>query len=389
MIHSDDLLTYLHNRLDDYLTDLRTLVALDSFSADRDDVNRVVDWLDGRLRALNYTVERLPQTGAGDDLHATRRGSGAGKIVLLGHSDTVFPRGTAAQRPLSVNGDTIMGPGTCDMKGGLLVGLYALEALHALGCDAYEQITYLCVSDEETDNRHSIPLIRVTSAGADAVLTLEAARANGDVVTARKGVCYVIATAYGHSAHAGVEPEKGCNAIVALMRQALALHELNDPANGITVNVGRFEGGRLPNVVPDRASMKVDLRAFTPVDLDRLKADVQRIFEHESVPGVRFSLIIEDVAPPMPRTEQVIALERLTQRVARELGFTVRGAITGGGGDASYAAQMGTPVIDGLGPIGGLDHGPDEYILKSSIVPRTALLAKLIVAIGRQARLKA
>lgn len=378
---TDPILTYLNSRLDAYLADLATLVSMDSYSFDRDDVNHVVDWLDARLRDLRFTVERFPQQNAGDDLLATREGRGNGRILLLGHSDTVFPRGTVAQRPMTFEGDKILGPGTCDMKAGLLAGIYAVEALDAAGFDDYERILYLCVSDEEIDDRHSIPLIRRASRMADAVLTLEAARENGDIVTARKGVRSFQAEAFGRAAHSGVEPEKGRSAILALARQVVALESLNDPGRGVTVNVGYIEGGRLRNIVPDYARIHFEMRAFTRDALDEVTSDLLRLFEQVPVPGVRFEISYIETSPPMPRTDSVAALETLAQQIARELGFEVKGAQTGGAADAAFAADEGVPALDGLGPVGGLDHGPDEYILKSSIVPRTALLAELMRAV--------
>ncbi|MCC7447289.1 MAG: M20 family metallopeptidase [Anaerolineae bacterium] len=376
---------FLDSQLEAYLSDLALLVGLDSYSYDRDDVNRVNDWLAAELQRLGFTVQRHPNTNAGDDLVATRQGRGTARIVLLGHTDTVFPRGTAAARPMCVQGDKILGPGTCDMKGGLLTGLYALKALHAAGFDDYAQISFLAVSDEEIDQRHSVQLIQTTSRDADAVLTLEAARANGDIVTARKGARWFTITAHGHAAHAGVEPEKGRNAIAALCRRLIDLESLNDPARQITVNVGVIAGGRLPNVVPDYAQAKLDVRAFTRTDLDQVTQAILDICAKPSVPPVHFTVAYDEVSPPMPRTARVAALEALAQQAATELGFLVNGASTGGAADGAFAADAGVPVLDGLGPVGGLDHGPDEYILRSSIVPRTALLARLINLIARSA----
>lgn len=379
-----EVTNYLSQREADYLADLTTLCGLDSYSTDPDDVNQVVDWLAARLTQLGCAVERFGHDHAGDDLRAVRTGTGRGRLVLLGHSDTVYPRGTAAQRPVTSDGDTIRGPGTCDMKGGLLAGLYALAALDALDVRDYGEIVYLVVSDEEISDRHSIPLIHETCRGADAVLTLEAARANGDIVTARKGVVTVYATAHGHSAHAGVEPEKGRNAIIALLHQAAALDALNDPASGITVNVGVFDGGRLPNVVPDEATLQADVRAFTQAELDRLTTQIVQQFSESAVPGVTFSTRFSADSPPMPRTPAVARLEGMAQTIAGELGFALAGAATGGASDAAFAAAAGVPVLDGLGPVGGLDHCPDEYILRSSIVPRIALLTELMMTITRQ-----
>ncbi len=378
---TDALVTFLEGRLDEFLAELTTLSGMDSYSHEAEDVNHVVDWLEARLSALGCTVERYPQPTAGDNLRADKFGTGTGRITLLGHSDTVFPRGTAAQRPVTVNGDTILGPGTCDMKAGLLAGIYALEALDALGFTDYERITFLIVSDEEIDERSSVPLIRAVSRESDAVLTLEAARANGDIVTARKGVYAFSAQAFGRAAHSGVEPEKGRSAILALAHQVIGLHALNQPERGISVNVGVIEGGRLRNIVPDHASVRFEVRAFSPADLDETAKAVLELFEQQPVPDVRFEVSYEPVHPPMPRTPAIAKLESMAIEIGAELGFALKGASTGGAADAAFAADEGVPALDGMGPIGGLDHSPEEYILKSSIVPRTALLARMLMAI--------
>jgi glutamate carboxypeptidase len=384
---TDNVVDFLESRLMNYLADLTTLVSLDSYSYEKDDVNRIVTWLEARLQSMRFTVQRYPQPTCGDNLLADRIGSGSSRILLLGHSDTVFPRGTAAQRPITYVGDKIIGPGTCDMKAGLLTGLYAVEALDAAGFTDYERLSFLIVSDEEIDERSSIPLIQSVSREFDTVLTLEAARENGDIVTARKGVRSFTAEAFGHAAHSGVEPEKGRNAILAIARQVDALEQLNDRARGITLNVGVIEGGRLRNVVPDHASIRFEVRAFNQSELDDMTERVVALFANETVPGVRFTVTYEQTSPPMPRTEAIAALEGMAATIAAELGFIAKGASTGGAGDAAFAAHEGRPVLDGMGPVGGLDHGPDEYILKSSIVPRTALLARLIMAVTNESRL--
>jgi glutamate carboxypeptidase len=340
-------------------------------------------WLADRLLRQGFEVERHARAEFGDDLLATRQGSGRGRILLLGHMDTVFPAGTAAARPMAIQGTKVMGPGVCDMKAGLLAALYALAALDEMGFHEYERLTYLAVSDEESGRRHSVPLIRAQSRQADAVLTLEAARANGDIVTARKAVRWYRVEAIGRSAHAGVEPEKGRSAILALAHHVLAFDRLNGLRPGATLNVGAIEGGSLPSVVAERAGLRLDLRAWTEADMRALEQAVQEQLARPVVPDVRVAASLEGGSgmPAMERTPAVAELERLAQQAALELGFEVRGASTGGGSDASFAAAEGTPALDGLGPIGGLDHGPDEYVELSSIVPRTALLARLIVAI--------
>lgn len=374
---------YLATQLPHYLDDLRTLVSIDSGSDHKAGVDTVVDWLLARLTALGFTVERHPQPVLGDNIRATLRGRGTKRVLLLGHSDTVFPVGTAAQRPMQQVGPKLLGPGVCDMKGGLLAGLYAVQALQAAGVDGFGEIVFLSVSDEEIGQRGSVPLIRETACQVDVAFTLEAARANGDIVTARKTVRWATLEAFGKAAHAGVEPEKGRNAILALARHLDALDRLNGFRPGVTVNTGVIEGGRQPNVVPDYAKAGLDLRAWRQVDMDDLLAAIRTQLETSTVPDVRMAFVADENSgmPAMERTPQVVALESLTQQVAAELGFAVNGAATGGASDASFVAAEGTPVLDGLGPIGGLDHGPDEYIEVESIVPRTALLAGVILGL--------
>lgn len=379
---TEKLISVLESWQVDFLNDLRKLVNIDSGSRYKIGVDRVNEWLDRRLTKLGFAVERHVQTETGDNLLATLDGSGSSHILLLGHSDTVFPTGTAAEYPLRVEGDKIIGPGTCDMKAGLLVGIYAVAALAELGIHDYGRITFLCVSDEEIEERYSLDLIRAAARQADAVLTLEAARENGDIVISRKGLRVYSIETFGRASHAGVEPEKGRNAILALAHCCILLDQLNGYRPGVTVNLGVIEGGSEPNVVPDYGKLLVDIRAFTSEDLQDLVEEITRITNREIVSGVQMKITQVGLGhEPMPYTPYIAKLEVIAKEAARDIGFWLTGARTGGASDASLAAAEGKPVLDGLGPIGGLDHSLDEYILMSSIVPRTALLAKLIMAI--------
>ncbi len=382
------IVSFLEEKLDAYLDELRTLVSIDSGSQHKAGVDAVNDWLEDRLKALDFQVERLGQEEFGDDILAVWHGIGRGRILLLGHSDTVFRVGTAAERPMRIQGDKVLGPGTCDMKAGLLTGIYALEALREIGYENFDTISYLCVSDEESPQRHAIPLIRSESGKADVVLTLEAARENGDIVTARKAIRWYTIEAFGRSAHAGVEPEKGRSAILALAHHVVALDQLNQLRPGATVNTGYVQGGSHPSVVAEYAKMLLDLRACTQHDMRALDEAVRAQLARTTVPDVNIKVTLEEgsVTPAMERTRAVVELESLAQMAARKLGFEVKGASTGGASDASYAAAEGKPVLDGLGPVGGLDHSPEEYIKLSSIVPRTAMLAELIIFISRRER---
>jgi glutamate carboxypeptidase len=377
------LLTYLQIARDRYIPELTRVCAIDSGSYHKNGIDQVQDHFQRRLEELGFSVERVRNAEWGDDLVARKRGKGRGRILLIGHADTVYPVGEAERRPVMIDGDQLLGPGTCDMKAGILTGLYAIEALEAIAWDGYEQITVLIVSDEEIEQRHSVDLLKREGAAHDVVLTLEAARANGDIVTARKATRWFRIDARGKAAHAGVEPEKGASATLALAHIIVESFKLNGRKLGMTINPGRISGGTNPNVVAEEASVLVDIRAWTNSELEELAAALQAIVDTEWVPGVTQTMVLNGGSgmPAMERTPGTLRLEELAIAIAGEIGFPLKGASTGGGSDVSIAVHAGAAGLDGLGPVGGLDHGPDEYIEVSSIVPRTALLAGLLQAI--------
>ncbi len=381
---------YLESTLDSYLADLTHLCAIDSGSYDKEGVDRVQDWLRDAFAAEGFETELIPNERFGADLLARKRGTGRQRVMLLGHADTVYPLGTAATRPVTIGDDVILGPGTCDMKAGLLAGLYAIRALNATNWNNYDELTVIVVSDEEIHERHSIELLRTEGARHDAILTLEAARENGDIVTSRKAGTWLTVELTGKAAHAGVEPEKGASAAVALGHVLVETFKLNDYAAGNTVNPGDLAGGRAPNIVADSARARFDLRSWTNAGLDSLREAFTERATRTWVEGVSATVSDDDGSgtPAMERTPGVERLEAAAIDIAADLGFPLKGARTGGGSDISFAGYRGTPGLDGLGPVGGLDHGPDEYILLSSIVPRTALLATLVQRIGDDERFK-
>lgn len=380
---------FLESALDEYLEDLRFLCSIDSGSYDKQGVDQVQEWLASKLDQLGFETDLIPQDRFGADLLATRGGQGARRVMLLGHADTVYPAGTAALRPVTSQGDKILGPGTCDMKAGLLAGLYAVRALDAEGWRNLDRVTFVVVSDEEIGERHSVELLKEQGPLHDAVLTLEAARENGDIVTSRKAARWVTVEVTGKAAHAGVEPEKGRSATAALGHILVETYKLNGMKPGMTVNPGDISGGRAPNIVADRAMGHFDLRAWANADLMQLTEAFERVARQIHIAGVEIDVAPDPGSgtPAMEYTEGVKRLESAAIEIAGDIGFLLSGAATGGGSDISFAGYLGTPGLDGLGPVGGLDHSPDEYILKSSIVPRIALLATLIQRIGDDERL--
>ncbi len=376
-----------------YLEDLASLVNIDCGSYTKAGVDEAGRWTARFLERLGASVVRHPGGDLGDTIVGTIRGGSAAtsgpRLLLIGHLDTVFPAGTAAQRPYRVENGRAYGPGVTDMKSGLLAGLYGLMALRGLletaadGQLPFERIVFVANPDEEIGSPVSSPVIRELAAESDACFVLECARANGDIVSARKGTVDLRVTIEGRAAHAGVEPEKGRSAILEAAHQILALHALNGRPSGVTCNVGVIEGGTRPNVVAERAVLQVDLRSPSRSGLEAAEAEIRSLAAHPTVPDVRISLEEMNRHWPMERLERSARLIATTQALAGRLGFDVQDASTGGASDANTTAGMGVPTLDGLGPVGGNDHAPTEYLELDSIVPRTTLLAALILAVGR------
>lgn len=381
----DALARALADRLPAFLEDLRLLSGIDCGTASKAGVDRVGAWVQARCRANDWAVRVHPSDTVGDLVEATVPGAGAGRLLLLAHMDTVYPDGIAAARPLRVEGDRILGPGTADMKAGLLAGIYAMEALCALDRRPFGQVTLLFTSDEETGSAESRPLIEAAARRCDAALVLEAARASGAIVAARKGVTEYTFTVQGRAAHAGVEPEKGRNALLAMAHLIVALQGLNGQIPDVTVNAGVARGGTRVNVVPESATLEVEARAFDPDGLARIDERIRALAATSPVPDTVIALAARAGFPPMPRTAATERLASMARAIAEVLGFGLEAVSTGGASDASLVAGVGIPVLDGLGPIGGDDHSSREWVSLASIVPRTTLLGALIARIGRGA----
>ncbi len=254
-----------------------------------------------------------------------------------------------------------------------------------MGKRPFAELRFLCVSDEEILSRHSINLIEAMCRGCQGALVLEAARANGDIVSSRKGNAGYTLLAHGRSAHAGVEPEKGFNAITEIAHQVLQFQSLNGWREGITINPGLISGGTALNVVPDHAQARFDLRYLRTIDKIETEARWQEMMKQKLVPAVELALEVSpDSKEPMLSTPESLKLAAAAQEVAHLLGFSLNHVSTGGSSDGSYVSHFGVPVLDGLGPIGGLDHSPGEYVILSSVAPRSALLAGLLAIIGSQ-----
>jgi len=393
----DDTVIRLRDRvaaeLPAYLADLATLVGVDCGSYTKSGVDRVGRWTAAVFRELGASVEVHANAELGDTVVATLRGTGTGSVLVIGHLDTVFEPGTVAARPFRVEGGRAYGPGVSDMKSGLLAGVYALRAIRAAarpGPDGpsgvlpwlpLARLTFVANPDEEIGSPASTPLIRALSAGHDAALVLEGARANGDIVSARKGNLSLVLTVHGRAAHAGVEPEKGRNAILEAAHKTIALQSLNGRWPGVTCNVGVLRAGTRPNIVADEAVLEVDIRSPTRSALEAAEAAVGEIAAGSTVADTTCDVVRRGRHWPMERLPGTVALAEAAAALAGALGFELHDAATGGASDANTTAGEGLPTLDGLGPVGGLDHSPGEYVEVGSIADRVALLAGLLCSI--------
>lgn len=373
---------YTRQHLARYMDELRTVCAIDSYTYHKAGVDAVATYLAGRMRTLGMETEVIEQREWGNDVLGVLHGVGTGKALLLGHMDTVYPPGIASERPVRLEGNIVYGPGVSDMKGCILMALYAIEGLQAAGYREFGELRFLCVSDEEINDRHCIDSIREAARDCDAAFVLESGRANGDIVSARKGNAWYTLTAHGHSAHAGVEPEKGRNAIVEIAHQVLQFQSLNGWREGLTVSAGVISGGTMPNVVPDFAQVQFDLRFQHPQDRIDTEAQMHEMMRRNRVPDVELTLEVRpDFKGPLVATPASITLAQQAQEIAGMLGFSIQHIMTGGASDGSYTSAFDVPTLDGLGPVGGNDHSPQEYLLLDSVAPRSALLAGLIASV--------
>jgi glutamate carboxypeptidase len=378
-------------RYDEFVEDLRAMVNVDCGSFTKVGVDAIADLCQARFEAGGWKVDRIshippgaePQLG--DLVIGRLDGAGGSRVLMIGHTDTVFEAGTAAQRPFRIEGDRATGPGVSDMKGGLLTGFFAVEVLREAGFDGFGSITYICNPDEEIGSPFSRSHIEQAAADADAAFVLEGARENGDIVSARKGVSDFRIEILGRAAHAGVEPERGRSAILEAAHKVIALHELNGRWPGVTVNAGVIEGGTRPNVVAERCVLHVDVRSPQEDTLVAAEAEVNRIAEATTVPDILVAVDDGRWHRPMEKSEAGGRLAALATDVARDLGFELRDAATGGASDANTTSAAGVPTLDGLGPVGGDDHGPREWIDLTSVVPRISLLAGIVSRLGTRA----
>jgi glutamate carboxypeptidase len=375
-VYISELRRAIASRRREALAALKELVAIDSGSYDAAGVDRVGDALEARWRAIGFSAESLPLPGFGDRRVFRKTLGGHGRVLILGHLDTVWPAGTVADWPYREEEGLAHGPGVGDMKSGLVMACEAVRALLETGFDGVGEIRHILVPDEELGSAASRAWIEAEAAAADIVLVLEPARASGAVVVGRGAVGAIIVRATGISAHT-VNLAEGASALRALADRVAPLESLTDLDRGDIINVGVLKGGDARQVVPPSAEMHIDLRARTGAAAERLLSRVMEILLTPGDPRLTIEIGGGITRPGFPRGASA-ALYASAARAAAVLGIDYPAVESGGGSDGSFAAALGRPTLDGLGPVCFDSCSRRERIVVDSLFDRAAILAALI-----------
>jgi glutamate carboxypeptidase len=374
------ILEYLQGRRDDMVRFVEDLAHVESPSREASTQEPAFRRLGGALEALDFSVRRIPGHNSGGMLYARPRKHRERDPMqlLLGHIDTVWPVGTLAEMPVETDAGRMRGPGVYDMKGGLTQIRFALETLRDLDLQTSVMPLVLVNSDEEIGSRESTRTIRRFARIANRAFVLEPSLGqDGRIKTARKGLGRFTIKVKGRAAHAGLNPEAGASAILELSHQIQSLFALNDPAAGVTVNVGMIDGGLGANVIAPESSAAVDVRVPTHEAARRIEEAIRGL--KPVTPGVRVEVEGAFGRPPMERTAEGRALWAVARDLGRELGLDLEEGAAGGGSDGNTTSQF-TATLDGLGPIGDGAHAHHEFLFVDSLIERTALLAMLVLA---------
>ena len=357
---------------------LKLLVETESPSHDKNAVDRVGVIVAEEARKLGAQVEIRPNKETGDHvlMRFTPHGDAAQEkpILLLCHMDTVFPLGTIEKFPFRESKGKISGPGTLDMKAGIVIALAAIEQAQKSGLK--RPVTLFCTSDEEIGSHTSREHIERLAKESALVLVLEGGLVDGALKTWRKGVGEFRVRTKGRAAHSGGDHEKGRNAIEEMAHQVIAIQKLTDYSKQTTLNVGVIHGGTVSNVVPEEARIEVDVRVMQPGEWERLEVEMGQL--KPVLDGTSLEISGELNRPPMPFDETMEATFEKARLIAAQIGVELKAGGTGGASDANFVAPLGIPVLDGLGVVGEGYHSDREYIFADSLSERTKLVAALL-----------
>ena len=358
---------------------LADVVNLDSGSYDKPGVDAVGARFERFFEEEGIPVVRKARETFGDAVIATVSGSGGSNrpIVLMGHRDTVFPRGEVARRPFRIEGARAYGPGVADMKAGLVMNAFVMAAYHRFGGSA-APLTMLITSDEEIGSPACREIIEETARGARAVFNAEPGRPTGNIVTGRKGGVFMECDVTGRAAHSGGNFEAGISAINEIAHKIVALSAVTDILRGITLNVGLVSGGQSVNTVAPSARIGIDLRYVEPPQRAAVMVRIEEIVTSSTVPGTTATLVIKGEFLPLVQDAGSREIFDVYQGAMAEVGRPVEGEFAGGCADSGFTAAVGCPTVCAIGPVGGKAHSPDEYLEVDSMIPRAQGLALAI-----------
>jgi glutamate carboxypeptidase len=366
---------------------LQQVVDIDSGTRDVDGGRKVGAIFAERLKALGYDVSYVKAEAEGlpDNLVATLKGTGKGRILLIGHLDTVFGPGTVAKRQFRVDADKAYGPGVGDEKGGVVEGVFALKILHDLDYRDFKEITLLIETSEEGGSPGTQDLIKKLVADADVEFNLEPGDTPDVLTVWRKGSTVLHIDVTGRAAHAGVAPQEGRNAISELIHQIAGADAFPKSGDGVTLNVTGIKGGTRDNIIPDEASATFSLRIREKPQLAQVMAVLEKNALQHAVPDTSVKVWHQErFFPPLASNPGTDALADRAEAIYGGIGKTIARGGNGGASESALAYEGGIPALDGLGPAGGGFHSDKEYILLNTMTPRLYLLTKLIQTYGAQ-----
>lgn len=369
---------YLRRNLEPMLELIEKLVNIDSGSTCKTGVDKIGEILINEYKQMDLSIEIKENEEFGNNIVIKHKEALKPEILLIAHMDTVFPIGTAAERPFTIKDGLAFGPGVADMKASQVTLLYAMKYLYEKNDAALKNVIIILNSDEEIGSPTSRELIEEISKEVKYALVMEPARKDGSIVSSRRGGGRYTLHVHGRSAHSGVAPEEGRSAIEELAYKTIKLNHLTDHEQGISVSVGIVEGGDAVNMIPDSATGYVDVRVESDEQSLEIAKQIENICSVPDVPGTTIDLEGGITRPPMELDDKNQKLLEIVKEVGNSFGLKVTDSHTGGGSDASFPSHLGVATIDGVGPIGGKLHNEGEYLEIDSLTERCFLLAETV-----------
>lgn len=367
----DNLLQHFTEQLPAALEFLEAMVMMESPSFDKQLVDKFVRFVGSRFSEIGGRVEYVAADRFGDHLVVRFNAAASDRVLLLGHADTVWPTGEISKRPFKIENGRATGPGVFDMKAGILLMWMAVAV-------STRPLTVLLNSDEEIGSNSSRALIESEASASRSVFVLEPSLPGGALKTARKGIGRFTVKAIGRAAHAGIDPQKGVNAIEEISRQILKLQKMTDSSRGTTVTVGVVQGGTRSNVVPAEAAAEIDVRIASAEEAERIARTIKGLKPELS--GAQLEIRGGINRPPMERNKETARLFEAARAIAEKFGIELKEGSTGGASDGNFTSALGIPTLDGLGAVGGGAHAVDEWVDIQALPQRAALLTGLINA---------